>query len=189
LTFKGANESKWIALSIRRAQIQTQILKLLRGLKKDSHWLNQFIMDNHRSSPRVEPSLPIPQVLDRLHDHLLAKLLSELSALKKSNEENGYPKDFDSIPAPDIPTSYDEIENRLNMLESLQLTEIESRIMIHLIINGKQSAADISRATGIMRVEIYNNLSTLLQKGTVLSTTDRPQKYYCAPGVANNFTD
>jgi len=120
---------------------------------------------------------------------LLAKLLSELSALRRSYEENGYPKDFDSIPTPDIPASHDEIEERLNLLDGLQLTELETKILIHLIMLGKQTAADIARAVGIRMAETYDCLTKLLVKGNVLSTTDRPQKYYCAPEVADNLRD
>jgi sugar-specific transcriptional regulator TrmB len=44
--------------------------------------------------------------------------------------------------------------------------------------HGNSTASDVSRHTGIQRTETYNYISTLLSKGVVFSTFDRPQKYY-----------
>jgi hypothetical protein len=164
-----------------------QILKLMRELKKNVNWLNQFIIDNHHA-PRIEPSLPASQILDKLSDELLAKLLSELSGIKRNCQDKGYPDDFDSIPVPDISASSEEIEIKLNLPDGQPLDDFESQILIHLVMNGKQSASDISRATGIQRAETYNYLSTLLAFGFILSTSDKPLKFYCEPGIASKLT-
>jgi sugar-specific transcriptional regulator TrmB len=47
--------------------------------------------------------------------------------------------------------------------------------------HGSSTASDVSRHTGIQRTETYNYISTLLAKGVVFSTFDRPQKYYGLP--------
>jgi HTH-type transcriptional regulator, sugar sensing transcriptional regulator len=72
-----------------------------------------------------------------------------------------------------------EIENTLIVeLQKLDLTLNEARILLFLMIHGNATASDVSRHTGIQRTETYNYISTLLAKGVVFSTFDRPQKYY-----------
>jgi HTH-type transcriptional regulator, sugar sensing transcriptional regulator len=75
-----------------------------------------------------------------------------------------------------------EIENTLIAeLQKLDLTLNEARILLFLMIHGNATASDVSRHTGIQRTETYNYISTLLAKGVVFSTFDRPQKYYALP--------
>lgn len=72
-----------------------------------------------------------------------------------------------------------EIENSLiSELQKLDLTLNEARILLFLMTHGNSTASDVSRHTGIQRTETYNYISTLLSKGVVFSTFDRPQKYY-----------
>ncbi|MEO9320092.1 MAG: helix-turn-helix domain-containing protein [Nitrososphaera sp.] len=66
-------------------------------------------------------------------------------------------------------------------LQKLDLTLNEARILLFLITKGSASAAEVSRHTGIQRTETYNYISTLLSKGIVFSTFDRPQKYHALP--------
>lgn len=66
-------------------------------------------------------------------------------------------------------------------LQELDLTPNEARILVFLLTQGHSNASDISRQTGIQRTETYNYISSLLSKGIVFSTFDRPQKYYSAP--------
>ena len=71
-----------------------------------------------------------------------------------------------------------EIENNLIAeLQKLDLTLNEARILLFLMTHGNSTASDVSRNTGIQRTETYNYISTLLAKGVVFSTFDRPQKY------------
>jgi len=75
-----------------------------------------------------------------------------------------------------------EIENSLTAeLQKLDLTLNEARILLFLMTHGNSTASDVSRHTGIQRTETYNYISTLLAKGVVFSTFDRPQKYYALP--------
>lgn len=75
-----------------------------------------------------------------------------------------------------------EIENSLTVeLQKLDLTLNEARILLFLMTHGNSTASDVSRYTGIQRTETYNYISTLLAKGIVFSTFDRPQKYYALP--------
>jgi DNA-binding transcriptional ArsR family regulator len=163
-----------------------QIIKLLRELKKDRNWLAQFLIYNN-PAPKVDLSLPISQLLERLPDTLLAKLLSELNGIKRSYENNGFPRDFDSVPVPDIPATLVEIERNQSLLESLNLTALESEILVHLLVEGVETASHISQSTGIQRVETYRYLSALMAKGLVRATDDRPQKFYCEPEIALRF--
>lgn len=66
-------------------------------------------------------------------------------------------------------------------LQNLDLTLNEARILLFLMTHGNSTASDVSRHTGIQRTETYNYISTLLAKGVVFSTFDRPQKYYALP--------
>jgi len=75
-----------------------------------------------------------------------------------------------------------DIENNLVVeLQKLDLTLNEARILLFLMTHGNSTASDVSRNTGIQRTETYNYISTLLAKGVVFSTFDRPQKYYALP--------
>jgi sugar-specific transcriptional regulator TrmB len=75
-----------------------------------------------------------------------------------------------------------EIENSLTTeLQKLDLTLNEARILLFLMTHGHSTASDVSRHTGIQRTETYNYISTLLAKGVIFSTFDRPQKYYALP--------
>lgn len=75
-----------------------------------------------------------------------------------------------------------EIESGLiSELQKLDLTLNEARILLFLMTHGNSTASDVSRHTGIQRTETYNYISTLLSKGVVFSTFDRPQKYYALP--------
>jgi HTH-type transcriptional regulator, sugar sensing transcriptional regulator len=75
-----------------------------------------------------------------------------------------------------------DVENSLTMeLQKLDLTLNEARILLFLMTHGNSTASDVSRHTGIQRTETYNYISTLLSKGVVFSTFDRPQKYYALP--------
>jgi sugar-specific transcriptional regulator TrmB len=75
-----------------------------------------------------------------------------------------------------------EVESGLiSELQKLDLTLNEARILLFLMTHGNSTASDVSRHTGIQRTETYNYISTLLSKGVVFSTFDRPQKYYALP--------
>jgi HTH-type transcriptional regulator, sugar sensing transcriptional regulator len=75
-----------------------------------------------------------------------------------------------------------DVENSLvTELQKLDLTLNEARILLFLMTRGNSTASDVSRNTGIQRTETYNYISTLLAKGVVFSTFDRPQKYYALP--------
>jgi sugar-specific transcriptional regulator TrmB len=82
-----------------------------------------------------------------------------------------------------ITNPHAEIETSLVAeLQKLDLTLNEARILLFLMTHGSSTASDVSRHTGIQRTETYNYISTLLSKGVVFSTFDRPQKYY-APSI------
>jgi sugar-specific transcriptional regulator TrmB len=81
-----------------------------------------------------------------------------------------------------VSNPYSEVENGLIAeLQKLDLTLNEARILLFLMTHGNSAASDVSRNTGIQRTETYNYISTLLSKGVVFSTFDRPQKYYALP--------
>jgi sugar-specific transcriptional regulator TrmB len=74
-----------------------------------------------------------------------------------------------------------DIENNLiSELQKLDLTLNEARVLVFLLTHGNSTASDISRQTGIQRTETYNYISSLLAKGVIFSTFDRPQKYYAS---------
>ena len=77
--------------------------------------------------------------------------------------------------------NYEAETKLIEELQKLDLTLNEARILLFLITRGNASAAEVSRHTGIQRTETYNYISTLLSKGIVFSTFDRPQKYHALP--------
>lgn len=66
-------------------------------------------------------------------------------------------------------------------LQKLDLSLNEAKVLLYLMIRKHSTATDASKYTGIGRTETYHYLSNLLAKGVVLSTFDRPQKYYALP--------
>lgn len=75
--------------------------------------------------------------------------------------------------------SYPQLENDLAVeLQKLGLTFNEARIILFLMIHKNSNANDISKHTKIQRTETYGYISSLLAKGLIFSTFDRPQKYY-----------
>lgn len=78
----------------------------------------------------------------------------------------------------DIISSYSQLEDDLaTELQKLGLTLNEARIVLFLMIHKNSNANDISRHTKIQRTETYGYISSLLAKGLIFSTFDRPQKY------------
>jgi sugar-specific transcriptional regulator TrmB len=75
--------------------------------------------------------------------------------------------------------SYSQLENDLAVeLQKLGLTFNEARIILFLMLHKNSNANDISKYTKIQRTETYGYISSLLSKGLIFSTFDRPQKYY-----------
>jgi len=79
----------------------------------------------------------------------------------------------------EVINSYSKVENDLAVeLQKLGLTFNEARIILFLMIHKNSNANDISKHTKIQRTETYGYISSLLAKGLIFSTFDRPQKYY-----------
>jgi hypothetical protein len=167
--------------------MQHEIVLLLKSLKKDKNWLLNFILES-RVRPvasTVDSSMSIFDLLGRCSQGLLTRILLELKGIKQKYETEGYPKGFDSIPVPEFQpltsgSGYVE-ELFLPHMKLLGLTSNEVRILMFLVTHGRTTASDVSRHTGIQRSETYNYMSTLVAKGVVFSTFDRPQKYYALP--------
>lgn len=158
-----------------------EILPLLRKLKKDTHWLLNFILESKEKplASAVNTNMTAGELLDKCSEQLKAKILHELKGIEKHYEFEGYPPDFQSIPYPEIiglPT-----EELVDYLIKLGLTTSEARIIEFLLAHHSSTASEISHHTGIRRLDTYNCISTLLAKALVFSTFDRPQKYYSLP--------
>ena len=79
----------------------------------------------------------------------------------------------------EVINSYSQLENDLAVeLQKLGLTFNEARIILFLMLHKNSNANDISKYTKIQRTETYGYISSLLSKGLIFSTFDRPQKYY-----------
>jgi sugar-specific transcriptional regulator TrmB len=65
-------------------------------------------------------------------------------------------------------------------------TAFEEKILKYLQSHGPSRAEDIRRYFGLQRSETYNLISSLICKGLVVSTFERPQKY-SAKTYASNF--
>lgn len=166
----------------------TEILSLLRKLKKDKNWLLDFILGSKviETAASVTSEMTVIELLSKCTDEIGVKMLFELKGIEKKYETDGYPKNFDSLPTPDIPDSTLALrpkfdDQTFDQLMELDITKSEARILFHLMTHGNSTASDVSRHTGIQRTEMYNYISTLLAKGVVFSTFDKPQKYYALP--------
>jgi sugar-specific transcriptional regulator TrmB len=63
-------------------------------------------------------------------------------------------------------------------LMKLDLSSNEAKILLHLMIYNNSTASEIARLSGIQRTETYHYLASLLAKGVLRTTFDRPQRYY-----------
>jgi sugar-specific transcriptional regulator TrmB len=81
------------------------------------------------------------------------------------------------------------IENRIAEAEKTILAELtrldlshnEAKVMFNLMIRKNLTVAELAAHTGIARTEVYRYLESLLAKGIVHTTFDRPQRYYALP--------
>jgi sugar-specific transcriptional regulator TrmB len=81
------------------------------------------------------------------------------------------------------------IENRiaeaertiLAELTRLDLSQNEAKVLFNLMIRKNLTVTELATHTGIARTEVYRYLESLLSKGVVHTTFDRPQRYYAMP--------
>jgi sugar-specific transcriptional regulator TrmB len=81
------------------------------------------------------------------------------------------------------------IENRIAEAERtilaelgrLDLSQNEAKVLFNLMIRKNLTVAELAGHTGIARTEVYRYLESLLAKGVVHTTFDRPQRYYAMP--------
>jgi sugar-specific transcriptional regulator TrmB len=72
-----------------------------------------------------------------------------------------------------------EYENEIVAeLMKLDLSSNEAKILLHLMIYNNSTASEIARVSGIQRTETYHYLASLLAKGVLRTTFDRPQRYH-----------
>lgn len=69
----------------------------------------------------------------------------------------------------------------LDELTRLDLSMNEAKILFNLMIRKNSTVTELASATGIARTEMYRYLESLLAKGMVHTTFDRPQRYYALP--------
>lgn len=84
----------------------------------------------------------------------------------------------EQLPRFEFPAS---LQHLVDMLQELGLNNHEARILLYLMIYKCRIANTISQDLGINRTETYKYVSSLMKKGLVFATTDRPQKYYSLP--------
>ncbi|MEO9296314.1 MAG: helix-turn-helix domain-containing protein [Nitrososphaera sp.] len=66
-------------------------------------------------------------------------------------------------------------------LGRLDLSQNEAKMLFNLMIRKNLTVAELAGHTGIARTEVYRYLESLLAKGVVHTTFDRPQRYYAMP--------
>ncbi len=69
-------------------------------------------------------------------------------------------------------------ERARRALISLGLTEYEIKAYISLIENGEQTAAEVSRTSGVPHSKIYEVLSNMEKKGWIEADHSRPSRFY-----------
>jgi sugar-specific transcriptional regulator TrmB len=72
-----------------------------------------------------------------------------------------------------------EYENEiLSQLSKLDLSPNEAKLLLYLIIYNNSTASEIAKLSGVARTDSYYYLSSLLAKGVIRTTFDRPQRYH-----------
>src|SRR2546426_3077207 len=71
-----------------------------------------------------------------------------------------------------------ELEERL---VECGLTEKESAIYLLLAQQGSMKASDVGKRVGISRMDAYNNLRALQQRGIVEATLEKPMRFFVLP--------
>lgn len=66
----------------------------------------------------------------------------------------------------------------LAQLAKLDLSPNEAKLLLYLMIYNNSTASEIAKLSGIARTDSYYYLSSLLAKGVVRTTFDRPQRYH-----------
>lgn len=72
-------------------------------------------------------------------------------------------------------------QKALNALQELGLTDYEVKAYVSLLGYGAQTAAEVSRQSGVPYSKVYDVLGRLEQKGWVESDAGRPSTYYPKP--------
>src|SRR6058998_4055664 len=71
-----------------------------------------------------------------------------------------------------------EYENEIiAQLSKLDLSPNEAKILLYLMIYNSSTASEIAKLSGVARTDSYYYLSSLLAKGVLRTTFDRPQRY------------
>ncbi|HEV8405149.1 MAG TPA: helix-turn-helix domain-containing protein [Nitrososphaera sp.] len=71
-----------------------------------------------------------------------------------------------------------EYENEIiTQLSKLDLSPNEAKILLYLMIYNSSTASEIAKLSGVARTDSYYYLSSLLAKGVLRTTFDRPQRY------------
>jgi len=71
-----------------------------------------------------------------------------------------------------------EYENEIiSQLSKLDLSPNEAKILLYLMIYNSSTASEIAKLSGVARTDSYYYLSSLLAKGVLRTTFDRPQRY------------
>lgn len=74
------------------------------------------------------------------------------------------------------------IDEKINLLKSLGLTDGESRVYLTLMKSGNASGYEASKLSGVPRSKIYNTLESLVRKGFILfSDQDGNTRYTSVP--------
>lgn len=74
------------------------------------------------------------------------------------------------------------LDEKINLLKNIGLTDTESKVYLTLIKNGNTSGYEASKLSGVPRSKIYNTLESLVRKGFVLfSEKDGNTRYASIP--------
>jgi sugar-specific transcriptional regulator TrmB len=75
-----------------------------------------------------------------------------------------------------------EYENEIiSQLCKLDISPNEAKILLYLILYNNSTASEIAKLSGVARTDSYYYLSSLLAKGVIRTTFDRPQRYHALP--------
>ncbi|AGN00934.1 transcriptional regulator TrmB [Salinarchaeum sp. Harcht-Bsk1] len=68
-------------------------------------------------------------------------------------------------------------DERIELLQSLDLKEYEATALAHLLSAGRTTAPDVAEATGIPKARVYDVLASLGEQGYVKVIPGRPKEY------------
>jgi len=112
----------------------SEIIALLRKLKKGNHWLLNFILDSgDEPKYHIDAKTPADLLLLACSHNLVAKILQELKGIEREYKTNGYPAGFESLFTSEVHSLEKAVVSACNeqSVDYTKLTSIQKLFLTH----------------------------------------------------------